>query len=75
MKCPYRIISVDRIEPGDGIASPVTYQEFADCYGAECPWYMPEREVSRRSQLRVSEQCGRVINDCMIGQREKRRDE
>lgn len=74
MKCPYRIITTERVESKDGLASPVTVQEFAECYGTECPYYMPERVVSSRSQLTAPEQCGRVINDCMIGQREKRRE-
>lgn len=61
MKCPYRIITTERVESVDGLAFPVTVQEFAECYGSECPFYIPEHEISRRSQLRVPEQCDRAV--------------
>lgn len=68
MKCPYRIITktipmCEELEPGE-------VQEFADCYGAECPFYIPENK--RRAKPRP-EKCGRaqtgiIINPCAGGQ-------
>ena len=61
MKCPYRIITKtiplrENAEPGEA-------QEFADCYGAECPFYIPAN--NRRSTPRP-EKCGRVQRDTGI---------
>lgn len=68
MKCPYRIIT--KITPLSENAEPGETQEFADCYGAECPFYIPEN--TRKSTPRP-EKCGRVqtgiiINTCTGGQ-------
>ena len=45
MKCPYRINTI--ITPLSDNAKPGETQEFADCYGPECPFYIPEN--TRRS--------------------------
>lgn len=38
MKCPYR----KRIQEVDGIKS----EHYMECYGEECPYYVPERQYS-----------------------------
>lgn len=55
MKCPYRIIT--KQTPKRKGAEPETVQEFADCYGGECPFHAPEYKYG---QLTRPEHCMRV---------------
>ena len=42
MKCPYRKVTIDLKSMGlEG-----TEEGFADCYKEECPYYVPERQLS-----------------------------
>lgn len=41
MKCPFRTASV--VKHFDRLDSVVVKQEFAECYGSECPYYFPPR--------------------------------
>lgn len=65
MKCPYRIIT-------NGHEYPKTEQEFAECYGAECPLYIPERKISSKSQVILPERCARPEIDNLNANKEKR---
>lgn len=56
MKCPYRI--------DKSVASNGGYiEDYAECYGNECPFYVPE---SKWSRFTVSEACGRTITNKTI---------
>ena len=57
MKCPYRIITKKR---PDRAFSEVTEQEFAECYGSECPYYRPETPIGKSGWLKVPEGCRRA---------------
>ena len=59
MKCPYRKFRIDDEE------------HFMDCYGTECPYYVPEQEISKNAIL--PPYCGRVENErwAIINHKEK----
>ena len=59
MKCPYRI--VEKVDAGAyamGATQPLKVQEFAECYGTECPYYNPEQKIGRLSTV---ESCARAL--------------
>ena len=60
MKCPFRITNKIKWESGAASGEPEMVQEFAECYGAECPYYRPE---SHFGSVKIPEHCGRVINE------------
>ena len=54
MKCPYRKVIIDLKSMGlDG-----TEEQFADCYGTECPWYVGQSQSN--FGLIVPEYCRRT---------------
>lgn len=55
MKCPYRINK--KVTWAGGGTEPSETQEFADCYGDECPFHAPEY---RHGSLVRREHCMRV---------------
>ena len=50
MKCPYRPITITTDNS--------TTTEFAECYGKECPWYIPEQTI-KYNGLTQPETCQR----------------
>ena len=43
MKCPYRIITRQYKQLRGVLDEDVTEQEFAECYGAECPHFYEDK--------------------------------
>jgi len=41
MKCPYRKVTIEKIGYLGG-----TEEQFGDCYGTECPLYVPEKQFN-----------------------------
>ena len=58
MKCPYRKSETIKRYRVNGNTGPAVEEEFADCYGTECPFYKPEAEASG---LTVPETCWRAL--------------
>ena len=62
MKCPYRKRIVDLKSVGlDG-----TEEEFTECYGTECPLYIPEQSFS--GGLKTLETCGKALGELRGGE-------
>ena len=57
MKCPYRKI----IMPTEQFGLKGTEEQFAVCYGTECPFYVPEQTFS--GGLYTTETCARIKNE------------
>lgn len=57
MKCPYRIIETVNWAGGIGPKGPGSGQEFAECYGGECPYYVPESKIGT---MTLQEHCRKV---------------
>ena len=57
MKCPYRTIT-DTQKCGN---REITTTDFEECYGTECPFYVPEKRYSYN--IFTAEYCGRAVEE------------
>lgn len=64
MKCPYRIIQTVN---ASGVL-PTISQDFAECYGEECPHYRPERKIGNLTALAY---CSKSLVDEINAKKEK----
>lgn len=69
MKCPYRKNKTKAWAGGVGSDGPGVVEEFAECYGTECPYYKPEVVVGR---LTTPAACGRVLFEELNAKKETR---
>lgn len=65
MKCPYRTIyrrtaDTSNVLGGDMTADVMT-EEFAECYGGECPFYQAPAKINEH--IHIVEGCKRVTID------------
>ena len=63
MKCPYRPIT--KTEDNS------TTIEFAECYGNECPWYLPARTINNDKM--IHEDCQRCHTENIQANNERER--
>ena len=63
MKCPYRPITTTTDNS--------TTTEFAECYGNECPWYLPARTIN--NDKIIHEDCQRCHTENAQANNERER--